>query len=70
MINQKAFLELPYEEKITTLQEIFGQIQNPSENLQHIQYYLDTDFPFQESSLIQLFALVSNVSSTGKEIDE
>lgn len=70
MINQKTFLELPYEEKISTLQEIFKQIQNPSENLQNIKYYLETDFPFQESSLIWLFNLVSNVSLTGKEIDE
>lgn len=52
MISQKTFLELPYEEKISTLQEIFKQIQNPSENLQNIKYYLETDFPFQESSLI------------------
>ena len=70
MINQKAFLELHYEEKISTLHEIFVQIENPSENLQHIRYYLETEFPFQESTLIELFALVSNVSLTGKEIDE
>lgn len=70
MINQKAFLELPYEEKINTLHEIFVQIKNPSENLQHIRYYLETEFPFQESTLIELFALVSDVSINGKKIDE
>jgi hypothetical protein len=70
MINPQAFKQLPYEEKITALQEIFAQIHNPSENLKNIQYYLDIKFPYQEETLTSLFDLVYDVSVSGKKIDD
>ena len=70
MITSKQFVELPYQGKIDCLKEIFGQITTTSESLDNIRYYLDTDFVFQDKTLVDLFKMIEDSLKTGKSIDE
>lgn len=58
MISSKSFQELTYADKIACLKEIFGQITKQDPNLENIKYFLDTDFVFQDETLVNLFQMI------------
>lgn len=70
MIWSTQFKELPYEGKISCLKDIFAQITTPSPSLDDIRDFLDSDFQFQEQTLLDLFWYIEKGISEGKQLDE